>query len=440
MQIDTFQALYNEDIERSILSNLMLDPHLSGSDELKVEDFYLMRHQRTFQGIHNLSSKNQPVDLVSLGAELEKNGHLTEIGGRAWLAELYAETCSTEAAKHHIELLKELAQQRRLQKLGKWILHATTEQKPSQEITQTIEKTLTESQAITAWVAAQDAVQSSLEEIESAFRDERRQGLSTGLVDLDARIGGLNPGNLIIVAGRPGMGKTSLGLGCLEAAARQGGTVGVFSLEMSNNEILKRLLTMNSTNLSVGRLERGALTREGWASLTIAAEDIGSRQIFFCDTATLTADGVQGKARALHRQHGLDLLVIDYLQLMTPDRKAENRTTAMSEISRALKILAKDLHIPIIALSQLNRSCESRPDRRPLLSDLRESGAIEQDADVVMFLYRDEVYDAESPDRGIAEVLIRKNRHGPIGEVRVSWCGEQTVFRNLSCQHEQGGG
>ncbi len=440
MNFDTSQTLYNEDIERSILSSLMLDPHLSGSDELKVDDFYPMRHQRIFLAIQSLSSNNQPVDLVSLRVELEKVGHFSEIGGPAWLAELYTETCSTEATKHHIEILKELARQRRLQKLGKWILHATTEQKPSQEITQTIEKTLTESQAITAWVAAQDAVQSSLEEIESAFHGECKQGLPTSLVDLDKKIGGLNPENLIIIAGRPTMGKTSLALGCLEATARQGGTVGMISLEMSNNEILKRLLTMNSTNLSVGRLERGALTHEGWASLSIAAEDIGSRQIFFCDTATLTADGLQGKARALHRQHGLDLLVIDYLQLMTTDRKAENRTTAMSEISRSLKILAKELHIPVVALSQLNRSCESRPDKRPLLSDLRESGSIEQDADVVMFLYRDEVYDAESADRGLAEILIRKNRHGPIGEVRVSWCGEQTVFRNLSYQHEPGGG
>lgn len=432
MPVET-HMLYDEAAERGVVGGLMLDPFaLDGDgDGLKDDDFNFPKYRRVREAIQSLSGRNAPIDLISLNAELKRRGHLAEIGGEAFVAELACETCSTASIKHHAEILRDMATRRRLEKLGKEIIQRVHDQTPTEDIIRAIDQAILTAQPASSWTHVQDAIRPTLDGIEAAYVGGSGPGLSTGLVDLDRKINGLNPGNLIIVAGRPGTGKTSLAAGAgLEAG--KVGVVGFFTLEMSTTEMVKRLLAIKGKNLSVSRLDRGALSGDGWISLATTAEEIGSLNFYLCDEGNLTADGLRRKALALKRAHGLDLLVVDYLQLMTTDRRAENRVVGMTEISRSLKLLAKELSIPVVALSQLNRLCEGRPDKRPLLSDLRETGAIEQDADVVLFIYRDELYNEETPDRGIAEIIVRKNRHGPSGEVRVSWIGERTAFKDLS--------
>ena len=412
----------------------MLDPHVLDDSPLKGRDLFFLRHQYVFEAVQTLSGKNTPVDLIPVGAELERIGHLSEIGGRAWLAEVSCEMPSTASVWHYADLVREDSRLRDLQNLGKQIILKAQDRDPSEDILKTPDKTLQASyasQSGTGWQTIQDCIQGTLEQVDRISSGEIGTGLPTGLTLLDQKIGGLKPGNFIVVAGRPSMGKTSVAGGFMLAATTGGAIAGIVSLEMSDIELTKRLLAIKGRGLSITGLDHGQISTDGWQSLATASGDLSAHKLFICDDATVSIDQVRMKARSLKRQHGLDLLVIDYLQLLAVDRRTENRVAAMSEISRALKVLAKELNIPIIALSQLNRACEGRPDKRPLLSDLRETGAIEQDADLVICIYRDEVYDEESPDRGTAEFLIRKNRNGPIGEVRVAWQAQQTRFEDM---------
>jgi replicative DNA helicase len=431
MPIETLNELYDESAERAILSAWMLDPHVLDDSPLKGRDFIFKRHQYVFEAVQTLNGNNDPVDSISVGAELERNGYLSEVGGRAWLAEVSCEMPSTASVGHYAELVREYSRLRDLQNLGKQIIRETENRVSPEDILKTLDKNLQASytaQSGTGWKTIQDCIKGTLEHVDRISSGEIGTGLPTGLTALDRKIGGLKPEDLIVVAGRPSMGKTSAACGFMLAATQGGATAGIVSLEMSNIELTKRLLAIKGQGLSMTGLDHGKIPTDGWQSLSEASADLSAHKVFICDDATVSIDQLRMKARSLKRQHGLDLLVIDYLQLLAVDRRAESRVAAMSEISRSLKVLAKELDIPIIALSQLNRACEGRPDKRPLLSDLRETGAIEQDADLVIFIYRDEVYDEESPDRGTAELLIRKNRNGPIGEVRVAWQAQQTRF------------
>ena len=434
MQIETLNELCNESAERAVLSALMLDPHVLDDSALKGGDFYFLRHRYVYEAIGALREKNNPVDHISVGAELERLGHLTKVGGWSWLGELSCEMPSTQSVLHHAELVWEDAQLRAFQIMAKRVLVNTQNRISSEDLMQEIDRTIQDaygSRGGAAWQTGQSCVQTTIEEMDKAYRGETSNGLSTGLKALDKRIGGLRRGNLIIFAARPGMGKTALATGVALSSLKAEACVGIISLEMSTAELIKRMLAMEGENLSVEGMDRGIISKEGWDSIVIASEHISSMNFYLCDEANVSVDRLRMKARSLKRQHGLDLLLIDYLQLLAVDRGTESRVVAMSEISRSLKVLAKELDIPIIALSQLNRACEGRPDKRPLLSDLRETGAIEQDADLVICIYRDEVYDEESPDCGTAELLIRKNRNGRIGEVRVGWQGQQARFVNL---------
>jgi replicative DNA helicase len=412
----------------------MLDPHVLDDSPLKGRDFFFLRHQYVFEAVQTLNGNNDPVDLISVGAELERIGYLSEIGGRAWLAEVSCEMPSTASVCHYADLVREDSRLRDLQHLAKRIIQDTQDRVTSEDILKTIDKTLQASytsQSGTGWQTIQACIEGTLEHVDRISSGEIGTGLPTGLTSLDRKIGGLKPGNLIVVAGRPSMGKTSAAGGFTLAATTGGATAGIVSLEMSNIELTKRLLAIKGRDLSISGLDHGKISTDGWQSLATASGDLSAHKLFICDDATVSIEQLRMKARSLKRQHGLDLLVIDYLQLLSVDRRTENRVAAMSEISRSLKVLAKELDIPIIALSQLNRACEGRPDKRPLLSDLRETGAIEQDADLVIFIYRDEAYDEESPNCGTAELLIRKNRNGPIGEIRVAWQAQQTRFMDI---------
>lgn len=434
MLVETLNELCDESAERAVLSALMLEPYVLDDLPLNGRDFFFLRHQYVFQAVQTLNGKNTPVDLISVGAELERIGYLSEVGGRAWLSEVYCEMPSTASVAHYADLVRECSQLRGLQSMARRIILDSQDRVSSEDILKTLDKTLQASyasQSGTGWQPIRNCIQETLEHVDRVSCGEIGIGLPTGLTSLDRKIGGLKPGNLIVVAGRPSMGKTSAASGFMLSATTGGATAGMLSLEMSTIELTKRLLVIKGQGLSIAGLDNGKISTDGWQFLSTASKDLSEHKLFICDEAIVSIEQVRMKARSLKRQHGLDLLVIDYLQLLAVDRRTENRVAAMSEISRSLKVLAKDLSIPIIALSQLNRACEGRPDKRPLLSDLRETGAIEQDADLVICIYRDEVYDEESPDCGTAEFLIRKNRNGPIGETRVAWNGKRTAFLDL---------
>jgi len=280
------------------------------------------------------------------------------------------------------------------------------------------------------WASMENVTKESLDKIDAAYQGKALIGISTGLKALDRMLGGLQKSDLVIVAGRPSMGKTSLSLQFAYAAARGGYKVGIVSLEMSNTQVANRLLAMNAEGLTVEALQRGTLSPLGWTSLTTAATIVSPLPIYLCYDSACTMAEIKAKAKTLQRSSGLDLLIVDYLQLMDGDGRHRNREGDISQISRGLKQVAKRLNVPVVALSQLSRRCEERPDKRPIMSDLRESGAIEQDADVILMIYRDEVYDLDSADKGIAELLVRKHRNGAIGDVRVGWVAEKTLFTN----------
>jgi len=435
MHIETERGLFDEQAERSVLSGLMLDSSILEDCDLTAEDFYRTPYQRIFSVIQELTAKNKQPEPISVGVALKDKGQFEECGGFSEIQGIAGELPDIRAISHHAGLVKEFAQRRKLQRLGQRIVQHVAEGLGSEEIRTLIDSELQkdDTKAGASWKPMRECLAETLEHVEkSAIGGEEAHGLQTGLTALDRKLGGLKPEQLIITAGRPSMGKTSQGTQMALAAAKAGATVGIISLEMSNQELTRRFLAIEGQNLSVTGLTHGNISGNDWVSLSNAAEALSGLKIFILDDGRTTIESLRNRARYLRRKHGLDLLVVDYLQLIEVSQKSGNRVNDMSEISRSLKLLAKEMKIPVVALSQLNRSCEGRNDKRPLLSDLRESGAIEQDADVVIFIYRDEVYDPETPDWGVAELLIRKNRNGPIGEVRVGWDGARTKFYDLA--------
>lgn len=435
METETIFELFDESAERSLLGALMANPHALGEIVLDREKFYFARHQHIFDALQSLVDNNASVDLISINAELKNKGYLKEVGGASWVAALFCEVPSWQAAKHHATIVQEFARKRALEKLGKTILRKLETQASSAEVLEHIETALTANEAAevkSEWVSVNDCMHTALDEIDKAAKGEGFSGLATGLRDLDRKIGGLRAGNLMVIAGRPSMGKSALGFLLALSIAKRGHTVGILSLEMSKEELVKRQLAMEDENLTVMGLERGKISQNAWAAIVNTSALIAELKMFVCDGASMNIKQLCRKVRTLQRTQGLDFLVVDYLQLIDTGSKFENRVSAMSDVSRNLKVLARELKIPIVVLSQVNRECEKRPDKRPLLGDLRETGAIEQDADFVIFVYRDEFYDEDSLDRGIAELLIRKNRHGPTGDVRTQWDGPRATFRDLA--------
>lgn len=445
---------HSVEAEQSVLGGLMLENTALDrvSDIINEQDFYRSDHKSIWRQIINLVNANKPADVITVAEALDSYHQLEDIGGLSYLATLAQNTPSAANIRHYAEIVRERAVLRHLAEVGAEISESAynPEGRSAGEILDAAEAKvfqIKEAGAKTSqgWQPLQPLlvqVVNRIDELYSRDNPSDVTGVPTGFADLDSKTSGLQPGDLIIVAGRPSMGKTAFSLNIAENVALDSSLpVAVFSMEMGAAQLVMRMLG------SIGRLDQhklrtGKIAEDDWHKLTSALGRLNEAPVFIDETPGLTAMEVRARARRLARQNDgkLGLIVIDYLQLMSGNGLGENRATEISEISRSLKSLAKELHVPLIALSQLNRSLEQRPNKRPVMSDLRESGAIEQDADVILFIYRDEVYNPDSPDKGSAEIIIGKQRNGPIGMVRMTFLGEYTKFENYaSGSHGYGG-
>ena len=428
--------------EQSVLGGLMLDNDswLQVSERLGVKDFYRRDHATIFRGIEALANDGKPYDIVTLAEWLESNALLEANGGIQYLAQLADNTPTAANIAAYADIVRDRAVLRALIRAGTDIAESgfRTEGRTTNDLIDQAERWVfeiaeRESRGRRGFRPIKELLVSALDRIDLLFqRDNPITGVATGFHDLDGMTSGLQPSDLIIVAGRPSMGKTAFAINIAQHAATKSELpVAIFSMEMPSEQIAMRMLS------SLGRIDQhkvrtGKLADDDWPRLTHAVGILSEVKLFIDDTPALTPGDLRARCRRLAREHGLGLVVVDYLQLMHVPGTNENRATEISEISRSLKALAKELSVPVIALSQLNRSLEQRGDKRPVMSDLRESGAIEQDADLIMFIYRDEVYNEDSPDKGVAEIIIAKQRNGPIGNKKLRFFGEYTTFENLA--------
>ena len=431
--------------EQSVLGGLLLDNSAWDriADYLNQDDFYRFDHRLIYQHIAKLINSSRPADVITVYESLQSVGKAEEIGGLTYLNALAQNTPSAANIRHYAQIVRDRGILRRLITVSDEI-SSSAFQSQGKEVKQILDEAETNIFAIAeegsrgtqGFQEIQPLLTQVVERIdELCNRDNRNDitGVPTGFIDLDRMTSGLQPGDLIIVAGRPSMGKTAFSVNIGEHVAIESGLpVAVFSMEMSGAQLAMRMLG------SVGRLDQhrlrtGRLGDEDWPRLTYAIQKMNEAQLYIDETPALSCTELRARARRLARQCSkLGLIIIDYLQLMAPSSAGENRATEISEISRGLKALAKELNCPVIALSQLNRSVEQRPNKRPVMSDLRESGAIEQDADLILFIYRDEVYNPDTPDKGMAEIIVGKQRNGPIGSVRLTFLGQFTKFDNYA--------
>ncbi|MDH5424288.1 MAG: replicative DNA helicase [Gammaproteobacteria bacterium] len=428
--------------EQAVLGGLMLD-NLAWekiADRVDDNDFYRHDHRLIFRAIREQEAKDVPNDAVTLSQHLHSIDLLEEAGGLAYLGRLAKETPTAANIKAYADIVREKSVLRQLAAVGTEIASSAYNQegRDSKELLEEAEKQVFKiaesgNRNQKGFLGMSSLLKSTVDQIDQLYQNEGAiTGISTGFEKFDEMTSGLQAGELVIVAGRPSMGKTTFAMNLVEnAAIGSGKTVGVFSLEMPGESLSMRMIS------SLGRIDQhnlrsGQIKDDDWARITSTVSMLSQAKIFVDDTGGLSPTELRARARRLKREHGLDLIVIDYLQLMQGSAKSasENRTAEVSEISRSLKGLAKELEIPVIALSQLNRSLEQRTDKRPVMSDLRESGAIEQDADLIVFIYRDEVYNEDSEQKGTAEIIIAKQRNGPIGKVRLTFLGKYTRFEN----------
>ncbi|NHC61977.1 replicative DNA helicase [Paenalcaligenes suwonensis] len=431
--------------EQSVLGGLLLDNAAWDriADIVVDEDFYRFDHRIIWQHITRLIGLGRPADVVTVYESLSTAGKAEEVGGLQYLNALAHNTPSAANIRRYAEIVRERSMLRKLVTVADEISSAAfnPQGKEARQILDDAESRVFQiaqegSRGSAGFLEIQPLLTQVVERIDELYHregDSEITGIPTGFVDLDRMTSGLQPGDLVIVAGRPSMGKTSLSMNIGEhVAIEQGLPVAVFSMEMGAVQLAMRMVGSVGL-LDQHRMRTGKLVAEDWPKLTHAVQKVQEAQIYIDETPGLSGMEVRARARRLARQCGrLGLIIIDYLQLMSGNSGSENRATEISEISRSLKGLAKELDCPLIALSQLNRSLEQRPNKRPVMSDLRESGAIEQDADLILFIYRDEVYNPDSPDKGTAELIIGKQRNGPIGTVRVAFQGASTRFLNYT--------
>ena len=432
------------DAEQAVLGGLMLDERAWEriADKLGEHDFYRKDHRLIFRAIGELSNKNLPCDAVTLGEWFESNGLAELVGGTSYVIQLANSTPSAANIAAYAEIVREKSILRQLIDAGTEIVGDgfQPEGRSSQEILETAEQKvfhIAESGARgkKGFVQMRSAVKEAFQILHQRYESKGSvTGLATGFADLDEMTAGLQPSDLIIVAARPSMGKTALAVNMAEhAALKSKKAVAIFSMEMSASQLAFRLIS-SLGRINQQHLRTGDIQEEEWPRVTSAITLLSEAKIFIDDTPALSPAELRARARRLKREHDVGLIVIDYLQLMQVPGNKENRATEISEISRSLKAMAKEMNIPVIALSQLNRSLEQRTDKRPVMSDLRESGAIEQDADVILFIYREEVYDKESPKKGSAELIIGKQRNGPIGTVNLTFLGQYTRFESIASE------
>lgn len=436
---------HSVEAEQSVLGGLMIanDGWDNVADQLAATDFYRGSHRQIYLQMAKLVEAGEPLDVITLAEALKNNDELEQVGGISYLAELAKNTPSAANIRAYGKVVRERSSLRALINVANEIVDSgyNTEGRDSDDLLDEAERKIMQISEERPKTGGPEEINAllkrSVERIDELFNsDGNITGVSTGFEGLDEMTSGLQASDLVIVAGRPSMGKTTFAMNLVEHAILHGDKpVVVFSMEMPAESLMMRMLA------SVGRINQtkvrnGKLDEEDWPKLSSAVSRLKDRSLFIDDTAALSPTEVRSRARRIAREHGdLGMIMIDYLQLMQVAGSSEGRTAEISEISRSLKTIAKEFECPVVALSQLNRSLEQRPNKRPINSDLRESGAIEQDADVIMFLYRDEVYNEDSPDKGIAEVIIGKQRNGPIGTTRLAFIGEYSCFDNLTTQY-----
>ncbi|MFK8012553.1 MAG: replicative DNA helicase [Marinicellaceae bacterium] len=430
----------SDDAERSVLGGLLLvkDAWDKVADLLSEDDFYRNDHALIFKAIKALSDETKPCDVITVGEWLDTHQLIEDAGGEDYLIEIASNIPGAANIKAYAEIVREKSVLRQLIQTGNTLTENAfnPEGKSSDDLLEEAEKEVfgIREQTLKSKSGFQDIkglLRQAVETIEEMSEsDGSMTGIPTGFTDFDKKTNGLQKSDLIIVAGRPAMGKTSFAMNIVEKAAIQhGSSVAIFSMEMSAVQLVMRMMSSLS-RINSGKLKTGNLQDHEWPRIGQNQQLMANSKIFIDDTPALSPMEMRARCRRLQRQHGLDLIVIDYLQLMQI-KGSENRVNEISEISRSLKGLAKELDIPVIALSQLNRSLEQRPNKRPVMSDLRESGAIEQDADLIVFIYRDEVYNEDSMHKGKAEIILGKHRHGSTGMVPLTFIGEFTRFENF---------
>ena len=432
---------HSNEAEQSVLGGLMLDNQAWDriSHKITEKDFYVLAHRILFGAIVQLANQGKPLDVVTLAEALKNTNQLADIGGELYLYELVRNTPSAANIVAYADIVRERSVLRQLISVAGEITESAfmPAGRATSELLDEAEKKVFQisNQSVrgSGPLRISDFITRAVDRIDLLFSsDQAITGLSTSYKDLDEMTSGLQPSDLIIVAGRPSMGKTTFAMNIAEHAAIDGlKPVLVFSMEMPGQALAMRMMS-SLGRIDQHRIRTGKLVDEDWPRVTSAVSMLSEAKMFIDDTPALSPGEVRARARRVAKEQGaLGLVVIDYLQLMQVPGSRENRTSEISEISRALKSLAKELDVPIIALSQLNRSLEQRADKRPVMSDLRDSGAIEQDADLIVFIYRDEVYNEGSPDKGSAEIIIAKQRNGPTGRVRLTFLGKYTRFENF---------
>lgn len=434
----------NVEAEQSVLGSLLIDRDaiIRIAPFLRPEDFYRVNHAQIYQAVLDLFEQRQPADFITLCDTLERRGQLEEVGGPAYITSLINAVPTSIHVEHYAHIVELAAVRRRLiEAAGQIAKLAYEEDRELEEVIDRSEALLfevTERRQSRDLVPLKRILNSYYERIEylQQHRDEM-VGLPTGFIDLDKLLGGLQRSDLIIIAGRPGMGKSSFGISIAQnAALKHKAVVAVFTLEMSGEQVVQRMLAAE-TGIDSRRLMIGDIHDLEWDRFAKATGDLSETLVFIDDTASPTPLEIRSKCRRLAAEYDLDLVIIDYLQLMSSGTRSENRQQEISYISRSLKGLARELRVPVLALSQLSRAVEARQDKRPILSDLRESGSIEQDADIVMFIYREEAYDELTDRRNIADIIVAKHRNGPTGQVALRFAKEQTRFMDLDTYHTE---
>jgi len=429
---------HNIEAEQAVLGCMLLDSDVipTVTELIRSSDFYREDHREICEAIIDIVEKAGPVDIITVAEQLQQRGTLEKVGGIDYLASITSAVPTTANARHYAKIVEEKSLLRKLIKAAQDIAGMSYEGADEAEfVLDKAEKTIfdiIERRSTQGFTHIKDVLLETFNKLEELYNSKSPiTGVPTGFTDLDMKTAGLQNSDLILIAARPGMGKTAMALNIAQYAAVQKHVpVALFNLEMSKDQLVNRMLC-SEVMVDSHKMRTGKLDDEDWKKIARALGPLSEAPIYIDDTPGLTVMDIRAKCRRLKLEKNLGLVVIDYLQLMRGRGKAENRQQEVSEISRSLKILAKELNVPVVTMSQLSRSPESRTDHRPMLSDLRESGAIEQDADIVMFLYRDDYYNPDSDKKNIAEVIIAKHRNGSTGTVYLKWFGQYTKFANL---------
>ncbi len=430
---------HSREAEEAVLGAILINPeaYYDVAQFLQADDYYIHRHRWIWEAFTRLHEHRTPIDFLTVSEELEKMGQLAEIGGPAYLTALINNVPSSLHAEAYAHIVEETAIRRRMLSAANQIAKLAYQQELG------INTAMDESEKAVFGISERrltrdlQPIHQVLSEYfdridQLAGRDDEIYGVPTGFIDLDRLLAGLQPSDLLIIAGRPGMGKTGFLISAAKNAAQTFNKhVAIFSLEMSNEQLVQRLIAQE-TGIDSQRLRTGKLNEDEWPLFTHAIEVLSDTHIFLDDTPAITPLQLRTKCRRLHMEFRLDLILVDYLQLMTGDTRSENRVQEVSYISRNLKVLARELNVPVLAAAQLSRAVEQRADKRPMLSDLRESGSLEQDADVVMFIYRPDQYDPETVKQNLAEIIVAKHRNGPVGSLELVFRQNLAKFENAA--------